>query len=891
MTKPFSITRWGGVGIALLMLTLGASDTVAASPKRVLILSSFGRDVAPFSAAISVLRTTLPRELGEPVEFHEVPLNLARFAEAEGEDPLVAFLEGRLKSQPVDLVVPVGAPGMQFATRHRDRLFPEAPVLVVGADPRFMQPGLPRTNDTFVTFRVSLTGMVEDILQMQPQTTNIAVVFGASALEQVWLDECRREFQTFSNRVRFTWLNELALEQVLERCATLPPRSFILFGLFLVDARGLPCEKNEALRRLRETANAPLFGYFASELGLGIIGGRLYEDFEVGAAGARTAARILRGESPGSIPPQVIEAGVPVYDWRELQRWGVSESRLPTGSRLQFRQPGLWEHYGWLILGIGFFCLLQAALIVGLLINRARRRQGEAEATLIAEVSSKFINLEPGEVDREITEALRRLGEFLGLEVVALWQWPNGAPASLTLTHLHQAGNGPALPGRMDASGQLPWFQEQLWVGRILSVSSPEDLPTEALRDRETWRRFGLKATLVLPLLAGGGPPLGALSFATMAAERDWPEALVNRLQVVAQLFANALARDRADQALRESELRLSLAAESAEAGLWVLDFGTHVFWATDKTRLIFGYSPDETITMACLEASVHPEDWPRIQEGIERSLHSRDSVSVEYRIRHRDGRQRWLASRGRPCFRSTGEPERLLGLSMDITERKQADEVMRDLSGRLIRAQEEDRARLARELHDDVTQRLARLAIDLGRVEQGLPGRSVSDTLSEVRQGLVSLSADVHDLSYRLHPALLEDLGLAEALKAECQRFTRQDSLPITLKLGELPAALPEETALCLFRITQEALRNVVRHAQARVAEVSLRPFEGGLQLAVRDDGIGFDPVLERDRPSLGLASMMERVHLLGGELDVESVPGHGTTLVAWVPLKGDPA
>ena len=262
------MTRWCGVGIGLHLLTLVVLGAPVDGPLRVLILDPFGRDVAPFSTAVSTFRTTLARELGEPVDFHEVPLDLARF-EAEGEAALVSFLADRIGSRPVDLVVPIGGAGVQFAARHRERLFPNTPVLIVAGDPRFVPPGFLATNATLVTQRVNLSGMVEDILQMQPQTTNIAVVFGASNLEQYWVNECRRDFQTFTNRVGFTWLNDLSLEQVLERCATLPPRSFILHGLFVVDAAGVPCERSEALRRLHEIANAPLFGYFESEFSLG----------------------------------------------------------------------------------------------------------------------------------------------------------------------------------------------------------------------------------------------------------------------------------------------------------------------------------------------------------------------------------------------------------------------------------------------------------------------------------------------------------------------------------------------------------------------------------------------------------------------------------------------
>jgi signal transduction histidine kinase len=205
-----------------------------------------------------------------------------------------------------------------------------------------------------------------------------------------------------------------------------------------------------------------------------------------------------------------------------------------------------------------------------------------------------------------------------------------------------------------------------------------------------------------------------------------------------------------------------------------------------------------------------------------------------------------------------------------------------------LIGAQEAERARLARELHDDISQRLARLAIDAGRVEQGFSSQDVKRTMRDVREELVLLSEDVHTLSYRLHSSVLEDLGLVEALKAECERFARQETIACRVKVqGSLPDGLPQETTLGLFRITQEALRNVARHAQAGAVDVTLRCLEDGLQLAVHDNGSGFDPLQKRERVSLGLTGMRERMHLIGGELDIESAPGHGTTIVAWVSLK----
>jgi signal transduction histidine kinase len=234
------------------------------------------------------------------------------------------------------------------------------------------------------------------------------------------------------------------------------------------------------------------------------------------------------------------------------------------------------------------------------------------------------------------------------------------------------------------------------------------------------------------------------------------------------------------------------------------------------------------------------------------------------------------------------GRGIRTFGVLRDITNRKQADDSLRDLSQRLIQAQEDERALLARELHDDLTQRLAVLAIDVGRAEQGARDEAQAGALRAVREGLVRLSEDVHALAYQLHPSVLDELGLAEALRTECERVGGQGPVDVSARLDPVPGAVGKDAALCLFRVAQEALTNVVRHSRANAASVALRQQSGGVILAVRDDGVGFDPANPRTGRSLGLASMSERVHLVNGTLDVESAPGHGTAVIAWVPAKG---
>ena len=225
-----------------------------------------------------------------------------------------------------------------------------------------------------------------------------------------------------------------------------------------------------------------------------------------------------------------------------------------------------------------------------------------------------------------------------------------------------------------------------------------------------------------------------------------------------------------------------------------------------------------------------------------------------------------------------------IIALVTNLVKRRRAEEVARRLGKQLLQAEESERARVAHELHDDVTQRLARIAIDTSVLPSEQNPAARDAITREVRDEIVRLSEDVHALAYKMHPSLLQQLGLADSLRAECERFSRQQGIDVSVKVENIPAQIPTDTALCLVRVTQEALTNVGRHAQSKTAEVSLRMASNGLELMVSDAGVGFDgkvPV------RLGIASMQERVRLLKGQLSVDSLPEHGTRVRAWVPCE----
>ena len=574
----------------LVLLASAASSPHAAEVKRILMVQSFGRSTSPYDAVSSEFRAHVLDAWPGQAAFYDVALEAGRPVNSN-EAAVVGLMRSRFAAMKLDLVVAVGPPAAQFYGKHRDELFPTVPLLMLSMDQRIAPVQFLKPGDGVVGVKLSPTQLLEDILALLPGTKTVAVVFGDSPGERVWVDDLHKEFAPFENRVEFLWLNKLSLVELRKRVASLPPGTVVLYGLFLADAAGFPYDGDYAITQLHAASSVPIFGFLGADMGRGIVGGALVSVAEQSAAGATVATGMLRGEAAGVPTATFIKPSTPQFDWRELRRWDIDESRLPPASNVLFRPPSLWnEHRGSLLAGV-FLLTIQGGLIVALLLQR-RRRQG---------------------------------------------------------------------------------------------------------------------------------------------AERE----------------SSALSR-------------------------------------------------------------------------------------------------------------------------------------------RLVTAHEDERRRLARELHDDVTQRLASVAIDAARLESAKsPAQHGGRASPSVHSQLVRLSEDVHALSYRLHPSILDDLGLAEALKAECEQISRHQALRVDVELHDVPDAVPSDVALCIFRVAQEALRNITRHAHANLAMVTLALKDGELSLTVTDNGVGFDVAATRSQTSLGYASMDERVRLLGGGLGITSVRGQGATLSAWVPLR----
>jgi PAS domain S-box-containing protein len=295
--------------------------------------------------------------------------------------------------------------------------------------------------------------------------------------------------------------------------------------------------------------------------------------------------------------------------------------------------------------------------------------------TLLADLSFRFVNLDPGDVDEEIGNALQRVCECLDLGISSMWQMPPNEPDNFSMTHVYRRLEEPPLPEDFDPQVFNPWALERVLSGKAVELPDLELAPPEAAKDLEVWRYLGITSVYLYPLTAGGTNVFGAISFHFIEERRSWPGEVTQRLKLVSQIFANALVRKRVDSALRESEERLKLAAEAAEIGMWLLDIEGQRFWATDRARTIFGYEPDLDITMERFMESVSPSCREPVAEAVRRAVEGGSGIDIEYRIVLPDGRERWLHSCGSMQQESATSPRSLLGATVDVTERKRAEE------------------------------------------------------------------------------------------------------------------------------------------------------------------------------------------------------------------------
>ena len=574
---------------ALLIFVAPRSFADSHEIRNVWILQTFDSSAAPFAELSEVFTAELQRRSSGHVSFTEISLD-SRWGNAQSRENLIVnLLRNREEVAPPDLIVAFGPSAIRFWVTYRDSISPQTHLISVTREGPFT-PADFRSGDAGVWTEFSFSPIVDEITRLRPATSHVVFVFGSSLMERALSAQAQFDLEATHDGLTYEFTNDLTLLEVQTRLGELPDDAAVFYGVFNVDAAGIILRESTGLSVVRGASRAPVFGAFDSDLGAGIVGGRLIRLRQVSLEAASVADSILRDE-PIPEPWQIVNLSDPVYDWRELQKWDIGIDRLPVGSDVRFQPISMWERYtGWIVLAVAVVGP-QTMLIVSLLTQRRRRRRAE---------------------------------------------------------------------------------------------------------------------------------------------------------------LAN---------------------------------------------------------------------------------------------IR---------------------------------------------LSGMLINAHEDERRLVARELHDDLSQRLARLSIDAAAIRHDASPDALDAAGRDLRGELARISEDVHDISYRLHPSLVDDLGIPTALKTECDRIRNLTDIEIEDSISEMGERISSPVALCIYRIAQEALNNVIKHADAHTVQFAFDRIDDSLELKIDDDGRGFEPKLNGAESSLGLLSMRERARMLNGTLEIRSTPGSGTTIHLIVPLDG---
>jgi PAS domain S-box-containing protein len=339
-----------------------------------------------------------------------------------------------------------------------------------------------------------------------------------------------------------------------------------------------------------------------------------------------------------------------------------------------------------------------------------------------------------------------------------------------------------------------------------------------------------------------------------------------------------------------ESEQLFRHVFEVASLGIAVEDLAGKLLLANPALCSMLGYEKQELCGMSCSQFA-SPEDsqddWALFQQLRAGAI---DHYSLEKRYLRKDGAQIWGRLNVSLLNGGYGGSPLVVALVEDITEGKLAEKALSGVSLRLIEAQEQERARIARDLHDDINQRLGLLAIELGRLKIDVPDSSVKvlSRLDELQKHTSEIANDIQALSRELHSPRLEYLGIVAAMRGFCQEFGEQQKVEIDFRSHDLPTPVPPDVSLCLFRVLQEAVHNAAKHSGAPRFVVQLWGTPGEIHLTVSDAGVGFDPEAAMKGRGLGLVSMQERVRSVNGNISIVSKPGD-TTIAARVPLISD--
>jgi len=495
------------------------------------------------------------------------------------------------------------------------------------------------------------------------------------------------------------------------------------------------------------------------------------------------------------------------------------------------------------------------------------------------------------EVDATILNGLNSIIQLVDADRIC-WYEVEGQSGSLLHKYTASTPDAPHSP-KIVQPGKMPFLADRLRQHGVATIERLCDLPDEGSTDRHFLEALGVKSLLLIPS-SYSQLRKGVLGVSSYSIERSWPEESIDQLTIAANIIGATLERKYAQTASQESEQRFRYLFDQASIGIALETLEGRILEVNPALCSMIGYSAEELLSSSCARIS-HPDD-----EAIESVLFEelrnavRSSYRMEKRFFHKDGSLIWGQVNVSLLNTNHGSAPIVLAMVTDVTAQKMAeaaihqrDRELQQLTRRLIEAQEEERCRISRELHDDIGQRISLLAIEVDlALPRGSEARPELDDslLLKMHKELDAIATDIHELSHDLHSASLQCCGLEVALKDLCRKYLRNHHLEIDLQTAMLDSSLSPDAGLCLFRVTQEALANVLKHGRTKKVHLKLVQDSEKVRLTVKDFGVGFDRATQTG--GIGLISMRERLRFCGGMLFVNSAPGQGTEIIAEVAV-----
>lgn len=815
----------------LMLVSIASFTGEGLTNKRVLAVYWYGKDLPINVESDRGIQSALR---SARIEYHAEYFEPNFFQGEEQAKSLRDYLKRKYSDRPIDVVVAMSWASADFILKYREDLFPNVPMVFLTATQGQYRERAAEANAAGVVPDNYQGKTLETALRFHPDVEQVFVISGTIEKDKAVEAILKEHLKAFENRVKITYLTDLPLDDLLSRVKTLPERSIIFYSRQDYEETGLSLSVRDVLALIASEAKVPIYG-FGTLTGHGVVGGFAVNAYEGGARAGRLALRIMNGAQPKGLPLTEVPS-IPMFDWRQLQIWGIPEKALPSGSQVSFKELTFYEQYRKPILGTIAVFVVQFVFISGLLLERRKRRLTQAKLLerlefekLLSNLSADFASLPPGEVDRAIEKWLQKLAEFLGAD-----------------------------------------------SGNLLQVSGGITIHSEAVQE----------LTMAIPVHVDDSTWM--FTFCAPRS-RKWPEGLVPRIRLAGEILASALIRKANGKALRESQQRYKLATGSGRVVVWDWDVQTSEFYADPLLKSLLGYEDDEIRNhFDDWIGLVHPDDAAFLLDRFNEYLeHGTGQFEAEHRFLRKDGSVRWFLTSGSLVHSDQGIA-RMIGTGTDITQRKLAEQELQLLSTRLLDAQDQERRRIARELHDGTAQDLCAVLFNLEMLEStpALPVK-MQNTVSDCRTFCTQALNEIRTLSYILHPPMLEYVGLSASLRWYLEGFTRRTGIEVQLIASPDIGRLPDKIETDLFRIVQECLSNIHRHSGSPTAEVRLKLRTSTVVLEIEDHGRGMpEPQAVSSRPAgVGLSGMEQRLRYLGGRIEIKS-NSQGTTIIAVVPL-----